>query len=104
MKFSADGDYRALTAGTTKSGSGYPLRIEDVASSNNTVLDRQWFYAYWKNDKAGGPYVTLQLTGNPNDNDDTYDLPYAAYNQNISTSSKRNTGHVFTLFDVTTLS
>jgi hypothetical protein len=104
VKYSDDGDYRTLTANTTKYGSGYPLRIQDVASANNTLLDRQWFYAYWKNDKVGDPYVTLQLTGNPNDNDDTFDLPFAAYNQNISTSTKRNTGRVFTLFDVTILS
>lgn len=104
LKYVPVGFYQAITASTVVQGSGYPLSVQDAAFANDTTLDRQWFYAFWKNDKSGGPYVTIQLNGNPNDNDDTYDLPFAAYYDNISTASKRDSGHVYTLFDITILS
>ncbi|PWN38570.1 uncharacterized protein FA14DRAFT_27912 [Meira miltonrushii] len=104
LKYVPQGEFRAVTADTTTQGSGYPLSMQNASSVADDMLDRQWFYAYWKNDKQGGPYVTVHVKGNPNDDDDEFDLPYSAYYNGINTATKKDTGHVYTLFDVEILS
>lgn len=96
-------DKTSFTAETFNSGSGRALRRQADATSTGNLLDRQWFYANYINGQYG-PYITLQLTGNPNDKNTEYDLPYAAYFNDHDTATKKNTGYTYTLFNVTVLS
>lgn len=101
LKYVNLGNYKAVTAKTAFSNDGHALHVQNAASSNNGLLDRQWWYAYWHNDKQGGAYVTLQLSGNPNDSNHDHDLPYAGINsesQLIASSS--DTGYTYTLYDI----
>ncbi|PWN38571.1 uncharacterized protein FA14DRAFT_153892 [Meira miltonrushii] len=98
-----DGSDQSLTADTDKQGSGHALRLQYDASSTGFDLDRQWFYANYING-VHGPYVTLQLNGNPNDNNQDYQLPFAAYYNNHDTATAKDTGHTYVLFNATILS
>lgn len=86
--------------------SGHILGLEDIGTPQNKRLDKQWFNAEYKDDKAGGAYVTLELTGNPNDKNDKYDLSYIAFgytdedHSNGVLATKSDTKYKFTLFDV----
>lgn len=102
LKYIDSGNYKAVTAKAVASDDGHALHIQNAASSNNGLLDRQWWYAYWKNDKQGGAYVTLQLSGNPNDSNQDYNLPYASIDGDSHvTSTSSNTGYTYTLYDIT---
>lgn len=101
LKYVSSGNYQAVTAQKEETGSGHTLRLQNAASSNNGLLDRQWWYAYWKNDKEGGAYVTLHLNGNPNDSNDDYELPYAGISDSKLTASTTDTGYTYTLYDIT---
>lgn len=73
------GNYQCVTAANVQSGDekGRNLAMDNCAANGDGNLDRQWFYANFQ-DGQGGPYVTVSLMGNPNDQDATYDLE-AAY-------------------------
>ncbi|PWN38572.1 uncharacterized protein FA14DRAFT_177834 [Meira miltonrushii] len=102
LKYVNLGDYKAVTAKPVASDKGHALHIQNAASSNNGLLERQWWYADWLNDKSGGEYVTLQLSGNPNDANQDYNLPNADidYDGHVTATSSY-TGFTYTLFDIT---
>jgi hypothetical protein len=85
--------------------SGHILGVEDIGTSQNQ-LDKQWFKAEYKDDKSGGSYVTLTLTGKPNDKNHDYDLPNVAFGTSDKfkfdnlLATKSDTKYQLALFDV----
>ncbi|PWN38588.1 uncharacterized protein FA14DRAFT_160054 [Meira miltonrushii] len=85
---------------------GHILRFHTIGTPQSKRLDKQWFEAKHQDDKAGGAYVTLELTGNPNNKNADYDLPnafFGTYDKNGLDRvlvTKSNTNYKLTVFDV----
>lgn len=87
-------------------GGGKLLRLYQPSLVINELLERQWFEATYFPQKANEPIVTLQLRGNPNEQNGKFNLPYAAIDHYYPdphiyakpASSKTNI--TLTLFDV----
>lgn len=86
--------------------SGHILRMEDIGTPQNNRLDKQWFQAEYKSDSNGKGYVSLALTGNPNDKNHNFDLPNVAFGTSEKytnyrvLSTKSDTGYSLALFDL----
>lgn len=86
--------------------SGHILGVEDIGTSQNNQLDKQWFKAEYKDDKSVGSYVALTLTGKPNDKNHDYDLPNVAFGTSDKfkfdrlLATKSDTKYQLALFDV----
>lgn len=104
VKIVSQGNYKCVTASTVTDADGsHGLQLNDCSGANDDVLDRQWWYAYYHDDKPGGAYVTLNLSGNPNDDDQTYNLPAAeTYDGNyVHVKSSDDAGRTLNLYDIT---
>lgn len=97
------GNQKAITAYIDAYGKGHALKVFDASTATDPLLDRQWWHAQLKKDKKGGSYIIMQLTGNPNDKDHSYDLPFSTYYEEYSEATMQDTGLKFTLFEVKTL-